>query len=236
MTGWMRSNGRPSPSRATPGLQRRRHGCRLVGRRRGPLPTAPGAGRQNCGAARQSYERAGRPGYRGGTSSESASAATGAAGTVKTRRSESCSRGHGSVTSARGRHAGAGADGAALRHRHAPGVEPGHVSDADAPTTAHQPLPPAPQGSSSASPPGGGAVKADEVMDTLCPDGLLPFDEGRGTGAPRPGPATETVVPGRPSPRGGPGRAVGILSVSRTAAAPQLASSRGSLTGDGAGR
>ncbi|MHC3455981.1 MULTISPECIES: helicase associated domain-containing protein [unclassified Streptomyces] len=30
----MRSNGRPSPSRATPGLQRRRRRWRLVGRRR----------------------------------------------------------------------------------------------------------------------------------------------------------------------------------------------------------
>ncbi|WP_309074943.1 helicase associated domain-containing protein [Streptomyces sp. NWU339] len=48
----------------------------------------------------------------------------------------------------------------------------------------------------------GPAVKANEVMNTLCPDELLPFDDGRGTGAPRPGPATETVVPGRPSPRG----------------------------------
>ncbi|GAB2461838.1 hypothetical protein GCM10027162_65970 [Streptomyces incanus] len=63
MTGWMRSNGRPSPSWATPGLQRRRHRCRLVGRRRGPIPTAPGAGRQNYEAARQLYEREGRLGY-----------------------------------------------------------------------------------------------------------------------------------------------------------------------------
>ncbi|PWJ02046.1 hypothetical protein DKG34_40860 [Streptomyces sp. NWU49] len=44
----------------------------------------------------------------------------------------------------------------------------------------------------------------------------MPFDDGQDTGAPRPGPATETVVPGRPSPRGGPGRAVGLPSVSRT--------------------
>ncbi|MGJ3558087.1 helicase associated domain-containing protein [Streptomyces sp. INA 01156] len=34
----------------------------------------------------------------------------------------------------------------------------GHVSDADAPTTTHQPLPPDPQGSSRASLPGGGQL------------------------------------------------------------------------------